>query len=63
MIIMGGSFPLETSPVQCDAPEVYGMHNLNLGAQNWEQKPWYQYLPNVTSYAVPSTIIDVIGGG
>ena len=63
MIIMGGTFPLDSNPPTCDAPGVWGMHNLDLGQQNVQAAKWYQYLPNVTSYAVPSTIISAIGGG
>ena len=62
MIIMGGSFP-NSSNIDCDAKSIWGQHNLNLGAQDVFQTEWYQFLPNVTTYAVPSTIIDVVGGG
>ncbi|OCL04949.1 hypothetical protein AOQ84DRAFT_106417 [Glonium stellatum] len=59
MIIMGGTFPNSTD---CDAPGVYGLHNLNLGKENSQGAMWYQFLPNVTSYNVPSEIIATIGG-
>ncbi|KAK5697180.1 hypothetical protein LTR97_007315 [Elasticomyces elasticus] len=64
MIVMasGGYFP-NSSNTDCDAKSIWGQHNLNLGNNNVEEAAWYQYLPNVTSYQVPSTIIDVIGGG
>ncbi|TKA83459.1 hypothetical protein B0A55_00572 [Friedmanniomyces simplex] len=62
MIIMGGYFP-NSSNIGCDAKNIWGEHNLNLGAENEQQAEWYQYLPNVTSYQVPSTIVGVIGGG
>ncbi|KAK4956141.1 hypothetical protein LTR66_013363 [Elasticomyces elasticus] len=60
MIIMGGTFPNSS---QCDVPAVYGMHNLNLGKQDVEGGRWYRFLPNLTSYEVPSEITAVIGGG
>ncbi|OCK82337.1 hypothetical protein K432DRAFT_472509 [Lepidopterella palustris CBS 459.81] len=59
MIVMGGTFPNYTA---CDAPSFYGLHNLNLGKQNAQDAQWYQFLPNVTSYSVPSEIIATIGG-
>ncbi|KAK1816181.1 hypothetical protein LTR12_009430 [Friedmanniomyces endolithicus] len=62
MIIMGGYFP-NSSNIGCDARAIWGQHNLNLGAEDVQQAAWYQYLPNVTSYQVPSTIVGVIGGG
>lgn len=59
MLIIGGTFPLSDD---CDAPSVAGTHNLNLGKQNVDNAMWYQYLPNITSYEVPSEIISQIGG-
>lgn len=60
MIIMGGSFPNKTD---CDAKDVWGQHNLNLGKDNVDKAPWYQFLPNLTSYRVPSEVTAAIGGG
>ncbi|KAK5131537.1 hypothetical protein LTR08_000864 [Meristemomyces frigidus] len=62
MIIMGGYFP-NSSNINCDAKSIWGQHNLNLGANDVAADEWYQFLPNVTSYEVPTTIVDVIGGG
>lgn len=62
MNIMGGSFP-NSSNIACDAKSIWGQHNLNLGANDVASAEWYQYLPNVTTYQVPSTIVDVVGGG
>ena len=59
MIVMGGTFPNSTD---CDAPTVYGLHNLNLGKQNSQGAMWYQFLHNITGYNVPSEIIATIGG-
>ncbi|KAK5143547.1 hypothetical protein LTR32_004350 [Rachicladosporium monterosium] len=56
MIIMGGYFP-NSSNIGCDARAIWGQHNLNLGAEDVQQAAWYQYLPNVTSYQVPSTVV------
>ncbi|KAK5746447.1 hypothetical protein LTR17_000827 [Elasticomyces elasticus] len=61
MLIMGGYFP-NSSNENCDAKNIWGQHNLNLGNNDVENAAWYQYLPNVTSYQVPSTIVDAIGG-
>ncbi|KAK5122577.1 hypothetical protein LTR85_003840 [Meristemomyces frigidus] len=62
VIIMGGYFP-NSSNIDCDAKSIWGQHNLNLGAEDVDAVEWYQFLPNVTSYEVPTTIVDVIGGG
>ncbi|PWY73122.1 hypothetical protein BO94DRAFT_627641 [Aspergillus sclerotioniger CBS 115572] len=60
MIVMGGTFPNSTA---CDVPQNYGMHNMDLGKQNSEQKKWIRFRPNVTTYVVPSEVISVVGGG
>ena len=62
MIIMGGYFP-NSSDITCDSPDIWGQHNLNLGANDPATTEWYQYIPTVTSYQVPGTVTDVIGGG
>lgn len=59
MMVIGGTFPLGDS---CDAPDVWGMHNLDLGRQNSDNATWYRYQQNVTSYVVPPDIIQKIGG-
>jgi hypothetical protein len=59
MLVIGGTFPLSQD---CDVPEVWGTHNLNLGKDNPDGAKWYQYLPNITEYKVPSEIIAVVGG-
>lgn len=59
MIVMGGNF---TNSTDCDAADVYGQHNLNLGKENIDEAKWYQYLPNLTSYSVPPEIVSVTGG-
>lgn len=59
MIVMGGNF---TNSTACDAPTVGAQHNLNLGQQNILNDKWYQYLPNLTAYSVPSAISSVTGG-
>ncbi|KAF1347039.1 hypothetical protein BDV97DRAFT_371569 [Delphinella strobiligena] len=61
MIIMGGTFP-NSSNIQCDAKQIYGQHNLNLGQQDPQDAEWFVFLPNVTSYQVPATINSVISG-
>ena len=59
MLIIGGTFP--TSDM-CDAPDVFGTHNLDLGKQNPKGAEWNLFNPNLTSYKVPSEIINVVGG-
>ena len=61
MLIIGGTFP--DSITTCDSQNSWGTHNLNLGKQNVDEQMWYDYLPNLTSYSVPSEIIAVVGGG
>jgi hypothetical protein len=59
MLIIGGHFPLIDD---CDAPEQWGTHNADLGRQNNNSSPWALYEPDKTRYAVPSDVVDVIGG-
>ncbi|CAD6450397.1 6d24870f-1839-4286-ab4a-165537742161 [Sclerotinia trifoliorum] len=59
MLIVGGSFPLDQST--CDSPNSWGTHNLNLN-EPVAGLPWNTYQPNLTSYAVPSAILSVVGG-
>lgn len=59
MLIIGGSFPLTT---QCDAPDQFGSHNLDLGLQNPDSAPWKLFLPNLTSPAVAPPIVSLVGG-
>jgi hypothetical protein len=61
MIIMGGNFP-NPSVKSCDAAQVWGMHNLNLGANNDLGAKWYDFLPDLNTYTVPSNLTTVIGG-
>jgi len=61
MLIIGGTFP--ESITACDSQNTWGTHNLNLGKQNVDEAMWYGYLPNLTSYSVPSEIISIVGGG
>lgn len=42
MLLIGGWFP-NGSYNACDVPPIWGMHNLNLGMNNVEAAPWYQY--------------------
>lgn len=42
MLLMGGWFPNSTNNA-CDVPDIWGMHNLNLGMNNALDVPWYQY--------------------
>lgn len=60
MIIIGGTFPLFAD---CDVPEQFGTHNLDMGLQNPDKAPWQLFRPtNLTTYSVPDPILRVIGG-
>lgn len=60
MIIVGGSFPKDRST--CDSPNAWGTHNLELNEPAPGSIVWNTYQPNSTTYAVPSAIINIIGG-
>lgn len=60
MLIHGGFFPKTND---CDSPDQWGLHNVDMGKQNDDDSYWVLYSPNKTSYVVPDDIIDVIGGG
>jgi len=59
MMIIGGTFPLTQD---CDVPDQFGSHNLDLGQQNSERSSWQLYRSNLTSYVVPEPIISIVGG-
>src|ERR1700760_3931517 len=59
MLVIGGIFPGDQD---CDAPNQYGTHNLNLGANGPANSKWDLFFPNITTYQVPPDIIAKIGG-
>ncbi|KAH7116643.1 hypothetical protein B0J13DRAFT_653225 [Dactylonectria estremocensis] len=59
MLIHGGFFPLNND---CDSPEQWGLHNLDMGKKNSYNSPWALYDPSKTHYVVPIDIISVVGG-
>jgi hypothetical protein len=59
MLIIGGTFPATDA---CDAPDVWGTHNLNLGKNNPENAKWSKFYPDLKEYKVPSEIVAVVGG-
>jgi hypothetical protein len=59
MLIIGGTFPASN---MCDAPAVWGTHNLNLGKNNPDNAMWSKFYPNLTEYNVPPEIVAVVGG-
>lgn len=59
MLIIGGDFPLTDA---CDAPDVVGTHNLDLGKNNPKQAKWELFNPDLRTYNVPSEIVAVVGG-
>ncbi|KAF2085940.1 hypothetical protein K490DRAFT_74814 [Saccharata proteae CBS 121410] len=59
MLIIGGWFP---ESQDCDAPTIWGTHNLNLGEDGPQKAMWDLFEPNITEYLVPPEIISVVGG-
>lgn len=59
MIIHGGFFPATDD---CDVPDQWGLHNLDMGKQNNDSSPWALWDPDKTHYVVPTDIVSVIGG-
>ncbi|GKT48280.1 Kelch repeat-containing protein [Colletotrichum spaethianum] len=59
MIVIGGQFPLTQD---CDSPDAWGTHIIDLGKQNPSKDVWDVYKPNKTAYIVPEEIIAVVGG-
>ena len=59
MLVVGGTFPNST---QCDAPVVYGFHNLDLSRNNVDKSKWALFDYNKTGYTVPPELVDKIGG-
>ncbi|KAH6888666.1 hypothetical protein B0T10DRAFT_59009 [Thelonectria olida] len=59
MIIHGGFFP---NTNDCDSPDQWGIHNLDMGKQNNDSSIWALYDPDKTTYEVPTDVISVVGG-
>ncbi|KAH8730040.1 hypothetical protein GQ44DRAFT_816576 [Phaeosphaeriaceae sp. PMI808] len=64
MMVIGGWFPNPTFG-DCDAPDAQGQHNMVMGNNSGkaENGIWDKYDPKLTTYAVPSLVVAVIGGG
>jgi hypothetical protein len=60
MLIIGGTFPTDDN---CDSPDVWGTHNLNLGGDGPGNSKWDLFYPNISTYSVPPELIARIGGG
>ncbi|KAF2424874.1 hypothetical protein EJ08DRAFT_723414 [Tothia fuscella] len=60
MLIIGGTFPGDDD---CDAQDLFGTHNLNLGANGPKKSMWDSFYSNITTYQVPAEIVSIIGGG
>ncbi|KAF2266706.1 hypothetical protein CC78DRAFT_123705 [Lojkania enalia] len=60
MLIIGGWF---TTSDQCDSPNSWGQHNMNLGYNGAARSLWDKYNPEISAYFVPSPVISVVGGG
>ncbi|KAI5465690.1 hypothetical protein BGZ63DRAFT_111118 [Mariannaea sp. PMI_226] len=59
MIIHGGFFPLSND---CDSPDQWGLHNLDMGEQNKDKAIWALYDPTKTKYVLPTNVLSVVGG-
>ncbi|EKG10828.1 Galactose oxidase/kelch beta-propeller [Macrophomina phaseolina MS6] len=59
MLIIGGWFAQHQD---CDSPNVWGTHNLNLGKDGPQDAMWDLFYPNITKYLVPPEIVAKIGG-
>jgi hypothetical protein len=59
MILIGGTFPNSTI---CDAPSVFGFHNMDMGKQNSDNAKWVSFNNTKKTYKVPPEIVAVIGG-
>ncbi|KAK3334200.1 hypothetical protein B0T19DRAFT_354427 [Cercophora scortea] len=61
MLVIGGTYSNDTT-YMCDADNVWGEHNMNLGEQNKETAIWGSFIPTLTTYAVPTDILTAVGG-
>jgi hypothetical protein len=59
MLILGGTFPNATT---CDAPNVYGFHNLDLSKNNNQSAEWFAFNDSKKGYTVPPEIVSIVGG-
>ncbi|KAL7265848.1 hypothetical protein RUND412_011625, partial [Rhizina undulata] len=62
MLVIGGIFPKDMQVQNCDAPSVAGVHNLNLGENDADKVFWNKFLPSLTTYIVPTDVIQEVGG-
>lgn len=61
MIVIGGIRSNDTT-YSCDADDVQGTHNMNLGEQNDNNAIWAVYQANLSTYAVPTDVLTAVGG-
>lgn len=59
MLIIGGTFPTTDD---CDVPEQFGVHNVDMGQQNPEKALWQIFVTNLTTYALPDAVVSAVGG-
>ncbi|KAI5819602.1 hypothetical protein BZA77DRAFT_304447 [Pyronema omphalodes] len=64
MMVIGGQFPKDPNAKNCDAPDIWGQHNLVLSKVDGgsESYYWGKYIPDRNRYSVPSDIRNIIGG-
>ncbi|KAH7119706.1 hypothetical protein B0J11DRAFT_66918 [Dendryphion nanum] len=60
MVILGGFRPNKTA--DCDAPNVYGQHGLDMGQTNEANSSWWELSYDGKPYQVPRFVYEVIGG-
>lgn len=59
MILMGGYRP---TTKDCDAPNFYGQHGVDLGQINEDGVIWAPFSHENPPYRVPPRVVDIIGG-
>ncbi|KAF8535116.1 hypothetical protein BDD12DRAFT_894032 [Trichophaea hybrida] len=64
LLIIGGQFPKDPDAKNCDAPDVWGVHNLVMSKLDTgaESVYWAKYNSSRDKYSVPDDIIKAIGG-
>ncbi|KAH7187040.1 hypothetical protein DER44DRAFT_681191 [Fusarium oxysporum] len=59
MLVLGGK---NTSESNICLDFTYPGNNIDLGEQNSESEIWWNYQPNLTTYALPTDILTAVGG-
>ena len=59
MLVIGSTFPDDED---CDATNVMGTHNIDLGTDNSSAQRWVEFNPDCPSYQIPPELVARIGG-